>query len=191
MTDVSRVRMARRSVAVLGLAFLIAACGAPDGEASPSCPADAPSPAPTAPHAADPELADRIPDEAGGEPIGIQTTCATVLDPGGIPTSEAMLERLGVELQDVTVAFSPPPTADRSGTYVGVTAWRYAGATENEIRSAFLAILDEAQIDVEEDSVGGKDVHRAIFHVYYAHDDTLYAVIGEEPEVAEVVEALP
>lgn len=188
MTDLSGVRMARLLAAALGLAILVAACGG--GEGSP-CPAEAPSPAPAAPHADDPELAERIPDEAGGEPLEIQTVCATVLNPGGIPTSEAMLERLGVGLQDVTVAFSPPPTADRSGTYVGVTAWRYAGAGEDEVRSAFLAILDEAQIAVEEDTVGGKDVHRAIFHAYYVKDDALYSVIGEEPEMAEVLEALP
>lgn len=189
MNDLSRVRTARLSAAALGLAMLLAACGG--GESRPSCPAEAPSPPPSPPHADDPELADRIPDEAGGGPIGIQTVCATVLDPGGIPTSQPMLDRLGVELRDVTIAYSPPPTADRSGTYVGVTAWRYAGATEDEIRSAFLAILDEAQIAVEEDTVGGKDIHRAIFHAYYTEDDTLYAVIGEEPEMAEVLAALP
>jgi hypothetical protein len=176
-----------QATCILVLAFLLAACG---GGAAPSgCPAEAPSPLPAPPYDDDPELADRIPDEVGGEPLEIQTACATVADPGGLPTSPEMLEAVGVELQDVTVALTP--NVGQGGNRLAVTAWRYAGAGEHEIRDAFLGMLAEAGIPVEEDTIGGTEIHRALFHVYHVAGDTLYAVLGEDAAVEEILAGLP
>lgn len=173
---------------VLPLAMLLAACGV--DAPSPDCPAEAPSPRPAGPYADDPELADRIPAEVGGQRLEVQTVCATVSELSGLTTSPRMLEEVGVELQDVTIAVTPAPGGG-SGAPAGVTAWRYAGAEEDAIRDAFLGMLEEAEIPVEHDTVGGKEIDRAIFHVYYVAGDTLYSVLGEDDHVEEVVEALP
>lgn len=178
----------RQASSVAALAIILAACG---GDASaPDCPAEAPSPLPAQPYAQDPELADRIPDEVAGQQIQVQTVCATVLDVGGLTTSDEMLERVGVEKQDVTIAIGPSPQGG-ADSVVGVTAWRYAGADEETIRSAFLGLLEEAEIPVEASTIAGKEVHTAVFHVYHVADDTLYSVLGEDDDVEAVIEALP
>ena len=190
MNDKAPARLVRRSL-LIALVVLASACGAPEGEAGPDCPATAPSPLPTPPWNQDPELADRIPDEVGGSTIEVQTACATVVDPGGLTTSPEFLESVGVALQDVTVAISPGPAIGETDDYVAVTAWRYAGASEDDVRSTFLSLLEEAEIAVEDETIGGKQVHRALLHAYYVQDDTLYAVLGEEEDLEAVIEALP
>jgi hypothetical protein len=102
-----------------------------------------------------------------------------------------MLDRVGVERSDVSLALPPRSGTGISDGLVGVTAWRYGGAEEEEIRSVFLGLLDDAEIPVERDTVGGKEIDRALFHVYYVADDTLYAVLGEDDRVEEVMAALP
>jgi hypothetical protein len=179
----------RTLIATLALAAALVACG---GETTgTACPADAPDPAPTPPYSQDTELADRIPDEVGGEAFDVQTVCLTVYDPGGLTVSDAMLEEVGVGRQEVTLAFSPSPNVAGSSDFIGITAWRYAGASEDDIRQAFLAMLEEAEIPVEQQTIGGKEVDMALFHAYYAADDTLYSVLGAEDRVAELLEALP
>jgi hypothetical protein len=184
---------ARRStVAALALLIALAACGA-DAEPAPGpdCPAEAASPPPERPYQQDPELAARIPVTVAGTELRIETVCATVFDPGGMPTSDAMLEQVGVERSDVSIALTPRSGDGISGGLVGVTAWRYGGAEEEDIRSAFLGLLDEAEIPVERDTVGGREIDRALFHVYYVAGDTLYSVLGEDDRVEEVIAALP
>lgn len=184
----SPIRPSRSLAAFVGLALVLAACGADGG---PGCPDTAPSPRPEPPYHQDAELEARIPDEANGEPLEVQTVCLTVHDPGGLTTSDAMLERVGVEPRDVTVAIGPSPNTATSSDFVGITAWRYAGAEEAEIRDAFRAMLAEAEIPVEHEEIAGKEVDMALFHAYYVAGDTLYAVLGEEGGAAEVIEALP
>lgn len=183
----SPIRFSRFLPGFIGLVFALAACGT-DGTAG--CPDSAPSPLPAGPHADDPELADRIPDEVGGQPLEVQTVCATKSELSGLTTSPRMLDEVGVELQDVTIAVTPAPGGS-SGAPAGVTAWRYAGAEEGTIRDAFLGMLEEAEIPVEHDTIGGKEIDRAVFHVYYVAGDTLYAVLGEDEHVEEVMQALP
>ncbi len=178
----------RLAGATLPLAMLLASCGSEPP--APDCPSTAPSPLPAGPHADDPELADRIPDEVGGQPLEVQTVCATVSELRGLTTSPRMLDEVGVELQEVTIAVTPAPGGG-SGAAAGVTAWRYAGAEEDAIRDAFLGMLDEAEIPIEHDTVGGKEIDRAVFHVYYVADDTLYSVLGEDEPVEEIIRALP
>lgn len=184
----SLIRASRFLPALVGLALMLAACSSDD---STDCPDSPPSPRPAPPYHQDAELEARIPDEVGGEPLEIQTVCLTVHDPGGLITSDAMLERIGVEPQDVTVALGPSSNAPISGSFVGVTAWRYAGADAAAIRGAFRETLGEAEIPIEPETIAGKEVDMALFHAYYVADDTLYAVLGEEAGVAEVIGALP
>jgi hypothetical protein len=182
----------RSPLVVLTLLLALAACGTDAERASgPECPADAPSPPPERPYHQDLELEGRIPDEVAGTQLRIETVCATVFDPGGIPTSDAMLDEVGVERSDVSIALTPRSGDGISDGLVGVTAWRYGGAEEEDIRSAFLGFLADAEIPVERDTVGGKEIDRALFHVYYVADDTLYAVLGEDERVEEVMAALP
>lgn len=178
----------RLAGAILPLAMLLASCGSETP--APDCPSTAPSPLPAGPRADDPELADRIPDEVGGQPLEVQTVCATVSELRGLTTSPRMLDEVGVELQEVTIAVTPAPGGG-SGAAAGVTAWRYVGAEEDAIRDAFLGMLDEAEIPIEHDTVGGKEIDRAVFHVYYVADDTLYSVLGEDEPVEEIIRALP
>jgi hypothetical protein len=183
-----------RPAGALLLAAALTACGA---SASPSCPADlAPSATPNA--SADPDLAATIPDEVAGEPLDVATFRVTELDGlGGIQTSPKMLEALGVQLEDVTIAAMSPQIGAPGGS-ISVGAYRYAGADEDTLRDAFVRLFEEAateagiDLDIEEASIGGKAVHREAGAVYYVADDTLYTVqSGNDDKVEEVLAALP
>ncbi|HSK93002.1 MAG TPA: hypothetical protein VLA76_02960 [Candidatus Angelobacter sp.] len=190
MIQTRRGRSTRLFVPAIGLALVLAACAPADAPRA-DCPVEAPSPAPQRPYSQDPELADRIPDEVDGRTLQIETVCATVFDPGGLTTSQAMLDEVGVERRDVTLALSPVPTGGGESSYVGINAWRYAGADEATIREGFLGLLDESGIPVDEETIAGKTVHMAVFHVYYVAGDTLYAVLGEDGPVEAALEGLP
>lgn len=183
-----------RAAGALLLAAAVSACG---GSASPSCPAElAPSATPNP--GADPDLAARIPVEVAGEPLEMATFCVTELDGlGGIQTSPEMLEALGVQLQDVTVAAMSPQIGAPGGS-ISVGAYRYAGANEDTLREAFVGLFEQAateagiDVEIEAASIGGKEVHREAGAVYYVADDTLYTVqSGNEDKVEEVLQALP
>ena len=183
-----------RPVGAVLFAAVLAACGA--GAAPPCASEPAASATPNA--NADPDLAATIPDEVGGEPLDMGTFCVTELDElGGIETSPEMLEALGVEIEDVTIAATSPRVGTPGGT-ITVGAYRFDGADESAIRETFLRLLDEASIDlgmdpsIEETTIGGKDVHRALGAVYYVVDDTLYSVQSDnEDKIEEVLQALP
>jgi hypothetical protein len=183
-----------RAAGTLLLAAALTACG---GSASPSCPADlVPSATPNA--SADPDLAATIPDEVAGEPLDVATFCVTELDGlGGIQTSPEMLEALGVQLEDVTIAAMSPQIGVPGGS-ISVGAYRYAGANEDTLRDAFVRLFEQAaaeagiDVQIDEASIGGKEVHREAGAVYYVADDTLYTVqSGDEDKIEEVLAALP
>jgi hypothetical protein len=184
-----------RRVGALLVAAMLVACGGT--EAAPRCAAD-PPPSGTPNPNADPDLAATIPDEVAGEPLEIGTFCVTEVDElGGIETSPEMLDALGVERADVTVAATSPGIGTPDGT-LSVGAYRFAGADEDALRSTFLRLLEEAaseigmDADIEAATVGGKQVHRAFGAVYYAAGDTLYSVQSDnDDKVEEVLEALP
>lgn len=183
-----------RAPAALALVVALAGCG---GFGAPICPAAAaPSATPNA--NADPDLAATIPDEVAGEPLALGTFCVTELDElGGIETSAEMLDALGVDRADVTLAATSPSINTPGGTiYVG--AYRYAGASADALRETFLRVLQRAadasglDPEIEEVAIGGKRGHRAFGTVYYVSGDTLYSVQSVNPDkVAEVLEALP
>ncbi len=177
--------------------LMLAACG---GDASPiaQCPSEAPSPAATPPYDDDRELADRIPDTAGGEPLEVQTYCASTHEEAGVTVAPGLLAELGVDLADVTVARSRPPQIGATADQVEVTAWRYRGADEDRLRDAFLASYGEAlsaqgmDAEITEESLGGKGVHNhSTTGVIYVAVDTLYILSGNGTKIEEILAALP
>ena len=177
---------------LLLLALVLGACAG--DAATPSaaaCPESAASPLPTGPYAEDPELAGRLPTEVGGQQLEVQSFCATTANPGGIPVSDEFLAEVGVERQDVTVAVAQPAEPNGESPPVLISAFRYAGADEDAVRRAFKETLAGAEIEVQDETLAGKQVHRALFIPYYVAGDTLYAITGEDPQVEEVLEALP
>ena len=183
-----------RAAGALLLAAALTACG---GSPTPSCPA-APLPSATPNPSADPDLAATIPDEVAGEPLDMATFCVSELDElGGIQTAPDMLQALDVGLQDVTIAATSPRIGTAGGS-ISVGAYRYAGANEDTIRETFLRLLNEGATEagmdagIEEVTIGGKEVHRALGALYYVADDTLYTVQSDNAEkVEEVLAALP
>src|SRR5690349_19073975 len=128
-----------RLIGALLVAGTLVACG---GSGTPRCAAEPPASATPNPDA-DPELADTIPDSVAGEPLDMGTFCVTELDAlGGIETSPAMLEALGVEREDVTLAATAPRIGTPGGA-ISVGAYRFNGADESTIRETFLRLLEE------------------------------------------------
>lgn len=183
-----------RALSALALLVAVAGCG---GSAPPSCRA-APLPSGTPNPNADPGLADTFPESVAGQPLEVATFCVTELDElGGIETSDEMLDALGVSLDDLTIAAVPPAIGTAGGTF-SIGAYRFAGASEDEIRDTFFRLMEDGLTElgldpgIEEVTIGGKDAHRALGLVYYFADDTMYSVqSGDEAKVEEILEALP
>lgn len=179
----------RIPIILLCLAMALAACG---GEtASSPCPETAPSPLPAPPYDDDPELASRLPTEIAGQELEVLSVCATTIMPGGINVTPGFLEIAGVELSDVTMAVSEPAQIEQDTPFVSISAFRYHGADEEALRSAVVETLAEAEIEPVEETIAGKEVYRVLAPVWYVAGDTLYLITGEDPQVEEVLEALP
>ncbi len=174
----------------LVLASLLVACGGETAYAPAREPA--PSPLPTPRGDEDPELAGRLPTEIGGQELEVQSFCVTSVSPGGINLSSAFLEDAGVELSDVTMAVAQPAEVGGDTTFVSVSAFRYRGSDEATLQSAVLDTLDEAEIPYEAETIADGDAYRVLgAAVWYIADDTLYLITGEDPQVEEVLQALP
>ncbi len=171
-------------------AIIMGACGT-ESSADAPCPAAAPSPLPTLPYNDDPELAERLPTEIAGQELEVQSVCATTAMPGGINLSPGFLEAAGAELSDVTMAVSEPREVEQETPFVSISAFRYRGADEEALRSAVVDTVAETGIEPEEETIAGKDVYRVLVPVWYVAGDTLYLITGEDPQVEEVLEALP
>ncbi len=171
-------------------AIIMGACGT-ESSADAPCPATAPSPLPTPPYNDDPELAERLPTEIAGQELEVQSVCATTAMPGGINLSPGFLEAAGAELSDVTMAVSEPREVEQETPFVSISAFRYRGADEEALRSAVVDTVAETGIEPEEETIAGKDVYRVLVPVWYVAGDTLYLITGEDPQVEEVLEALP
>jgi len=145
----------------------------------------------------DPELASRIPDTVGGEPLQVQSFRGDAFMAGGgsDPAFDAFLDSVGAELEDVSVAFG----GAASGLTVG--AFRILGASEDDLEREFIAASEEAGdvSDLEEASIAGKDIWTATdpsaetgMSVFlYTKDDTVYFLTGTEEQVTEILAALP
>lgn len=184
--------ISRTGFTAIALVLTVAACGSEGpSAATAACPEGPVSPPATPPYNDDPELASRLPTEIGGQELQVQSVCATTANPGGINLSPQFLEAAGVELSDVTMAVSQPPAIGQDSPFVTISAFRYAGADESRLRSAFLDTFGEAGLEVGEEEIAGKQVYRVLVVVWYVAGDTLYAITGEPPQVEEVLEALP
>ncbi len=172
------------------LAIIMGACGT-ESSADAPCPATPPSPLPTAPYDDDPELAERLPTEIAGQELAVQSVCATTSTPGGINLSPTFLDAAGVELSDVTMAVSQPPRVGQEAPFVSISAFRYRGADEEALRSAVSETLAETGIEPQEETIADKNVLRVLVAVWYVAGDTLYLITGEDPQVEEVLAALP
>jgi hypothetical protein len=151
----------------------------------------------------DPELADRFPDEVGGQPLVMQSMRGDQMEAlgGSDPTFEEFLDELDAELSDVSVAFGGvfDPADPEGGLSVG--AFRVLGASEDDLEREFLAASEDTGefSGLEAGSVGGKDVltgadptgETDVRVFLYTKDDTLYFLTGSEEQAAEVLEALP
>ena len=183
-----------RLVGALLLAGAVSACA---GSGTPRCTAE-PAPSATPNPNADPDLAATIPDEVAGQPLEMGTFCVTELDElGGIETSPEMLDALGVQREDVTLAATSPQLGTPGGS-ISVGAYRFDGADEDTIRRTFLRLVEESATElrmdagISEATIGGKEAHRVLGAVYYVADDTLYSVESDNGDkVEEVLEALP
>jgi hypothetical protein len=143
----------------------------------------------------DAELEARIPDTVAGQSLEVQSVCANRFgEGGGLTVTPALLESLGVVIDDVTYAANTPQIG--SELSVSVSAWRYRGASEDAIRTEMLEVAREAGEEFDRVSRAGKevDVGRGPMMpemVFYVEGDTLYMVQGADTEVHEVLEGLP
>ena len=182
----------RNSIFAVTMAALLAACSAPSASGrAVSCPEAPVSPVATPPYDDDPELAARLPTEIAGQELAIQSVCATSANPGGLNLSPEFLEAAGVELDDVTIAVSQPPSIGQDQPFVTISAFRYRGADEASIRAAFVETFTSAGLEVREETIAGKEVVWVLVVAWYVADDTLYAITGEAPQVEEILQALP
>ncbi len=147
----------------------------------------------------DPELASRVPDTVGGQPMQVQSFRGDTFMAGGgtDPSFTAFLDSVGAELEDVSVAFGGVMSGE---SVLSVGAFRVLGADEGQLETEFLS-ASQAEGDIEgleETSVGGKDVWTAgdpatpgSSMFIYVKDDTVYFLTGSEEQAAEILAALP
>ena len=148
----------------------------------------------------DPDLAGRFPDTVGGEPLQVLSFRGD--DPmmaGSVDESfEEFLDATDADIEDVSVAFGGSATG---GEAFSVAAFRVLGVGEDTLEEEFLAASEDAGdvSDLEESSVGGKDVWTAAdpsgettgSAFIYVKDDTVYFLTGTEEQAAEILAALP
>jgi hypothetical protein len=206
----------RGAIGATLLVFVLAACGggsSPSGSASasPSAseqasvePSGGESSGPAIPslpsEAADLEAL--IPDEVGGLTLTKASMQGSEFLASGEsdPATQKFLEDLGVNPEDVAVAFGFGFAAD--GSSVGIFVFRAEGAEAGRLVSVFKEATDtdrESPLEWESTSVGGKDVERAVdpeadnmIDYLYARDDVLYLVsAGTEDVATEALGKLP
>jgi hypothetical protein len=175
---------------ILGLVLgALAGCGIAT-ETSP-CRGELTDPA-DAPVHHDPNLEARFPETVGGESLEVQSLCANSTDTGGF-TTDVVLDQLEVQLDDVTVALTTPSIGQELP--LSITAVRYYGADEDEIRAAALDSMADAGSSAQEARLGGRTVHvgDAVMGnvVVYVADDTLYLLNGDAGTLEELLATLP
>jgi hypothetical protein len=171
----------------IALGLALGGCGGPPVDCGVA--ADA-GPAPDVVHA-DPELESRFPDTVAGRPLEMQSICATHLDSGGLHVDEAFLDSVGVELEDVTIAFGPSPSIGDPNPYVQIMAWRYRGASADALRTAFVDALRAQGEEVEEVQVAGRVVQRSTGIYFHFADDAIFSLNGDDAPTEEVLRSLP
>lgn len=177
----------------LALAALVGAgCGVADVGQSP-CRGEV-SDAAQPPVHHDPDLEARFPDTVAGHPLELQSFCANATDLDGATLDPGLLDRLDVELDDITFATNTPSIGDPLS--VSVSGWRYRGASEDDLRSELVGSMGDMGEHLQTLQRAGKQVEESdgpvmVGTVFYFAGDTLYLLSGVESEVDEVLGALP
>jgi hypothetical protein len=205
------VNRVRTIAALAALVIILAACGptASSGSGEPSSQASiAESPASQAP-AETPangnggsELDAILPHEVDGIAIEYQfdSGAAAMGSEGVPPEAQAIFDRLGADVSDVSTAFgfavdSADPANPR---IITIVAFRVAGADEGQLRQEFRASMEQEGNVFTEDNVGGKNVlayrpEGAEEDSYlYVKSDIVFLAGAQPVELAvEVLSALP
>lgn len=200
--------MNRISIVVIALlALVLVACGteqsSPTDVASPT---PTPTPEATAEPTAEPtadatddfssepnELAAILPTEVNG--IAIEYEYASGPDFGDgeemDDESREFLERVGGDIDRMTSAFGFGLDAE-AGSFITIIAFRIPGADEEAMLEEFRASIadEESGFEFSEATVAGKQVVAASSAeqgttYLYANNDTLFAIGGTTPELAE------
>lgn len=143
----------------------------------------------------DPELEDRFPDTVLGKPLEVQSYCANLANPGGLTMAPTFLEDLNIDLDDVTYAVTGGPSIGEEFT-LSVTAFRYHGQGEGELRDATIREFEEAGESIRTERIDGREILTsdgplATGMTLYIGGDTLYFVSGDGPACSELIAALP
>ena len=181
------------AVAILAVVAVVVLAVFVSGSSSP-CRAEVSDPADPPSHH-DPELEDRFPDTVLGEQLEVQSYCANASNPGGLNLAPTFLDDLDTGLDDVTYAVTGGPSiADEFS--LSVTAFRYHGQGEGELRDATIRAFEDAGESIRTERLDDKEVLTsdgplATGMTLYIGGDTLYFVSGDGPACAEFLAALP
>ena len=150
--------------------------------------------------AGDADLAALFPTTIGGQPIKVQTYTARDLagqgvDPATVQAISDGLATVGKTLDDMTLGFSSYSGGDLSAIRVrGVDA---SGIEQQLMPLVLDGVADPRQTTMQ---VAGKDVIKvtdgpdgvdASAMYFYAHDDVLWIVTAADPDLTEILQALP
>lgn len=195
-------------LAILLLAFTIAACSSGGASASPTPSATAEPSVPAA-SGAEPSLPSEagdlealIPDTVGGVTLQKLSMRGDEFVGSGGASAEAQefLRSLGVANDDVSVAVGFGAAPDGSGG-AAIFAFRAEGADSSRLLQAMQAAIDaesDSPLEWETVTVGGKEVQRASdpeqegqTYLYVTGDLLVFVATTTEDDAAEVLAGLP
>jgi hypothetical protein len=115
--------------------------------------------------------------------------------------TDDFLDKMDVELTDVSVALGHRPVATDNDTHLSAYAYRVEGASEDELVEHFTPLMERATEDAEfvPGTVGTRKVWKpegpseiVAGNLLYVDGDTAYLLYGNEPDVVALLhEALP
>lgn len=199
----------RTIAALAALVIILAACGptASSGSAEPSSQASiAESPASQAPAETSAngnggsELDAILPHEVDGIAIeyNFESGAAAMGSEAVPPESQAIFDRLGADVNDVSTAFGLAVDPADNTRIITIVAFRVAGADEGQLRQEFRASMEQEGNVFTEDNVGGKNVlayrpegAQADSYLYVKSDIVFLAGTYPVELAVEVLSALP
>lgn len=193
------------------LALVVVACGGPEQatptETATATPTPTPEPTEEPTATADPtsdatddgfgsepnELADVLPTEVEGIAIEYEYATGPDFEDGEEMDDDAreFLERVGGDIDQMTSAFGFGLDAEAGG-FITIIAFRIPGADEQAMLEEFRASIadEESGFEFADETIDGKSVVAASSAeqgttYLYADDDTLFAIGGTTPELAQ------
>lgn len=201
-------RASNLSVFAFGILLVLAACSSgPDASATPS--PDASTPTPEAEPSEDvgaalPSLLAGAGDLSGLVPVRVGDYQITYRHMSGADPAfledldddaRDFLERFDAEPSDITTAFGFGGGFDPGSEFVGISAFRVAGADETRLRDTYMTVLQEQGGDMDLEfqpaTVAGKDVYRfgdtreGDVSALYSHGDMLWIVFASTADLLE------